>query len=156
MKQSQTDISLDFNTEWAFAPAPESTDHVEIKEQYDLFINGKFVKPEREKYFNTINPADEENIAKVAEASKEDVNKAVKAARNAYEKVWSKMPAKERGKYIYRMARLMQEKAREFAVIESLDGGKPIRESRTIDIPLAAAHFLSYPVYRLQTCRNRK
>ena len=142
--QSKTDISLNFDTEWAFAPAPESIDHAEIKEQYELFINGKFVKPERGKYFDTINPANEDKIARVAEASKEDVNKAVKAARNAYDKVWSKMPAKERGKYVYRIARLIQERSREFAVIESLDGGKPIRESRTIDIPLSAAHFFYY------------
>ncbi len=136
--------ALEFNSGWTYAPAPESKDHIELQERYDLFINGKFVKPAKEKYFPTINPATETKIADVAEAGEEDVNRAVKAARHAYEKTWSKMPAKERGKYIYRIARLLQERAREFAVIESLDGGKPIRESRTIDVPLAAAHFFYY------------
>src|SRR6187549_1056971 len=135
---------LDFQTGWTYAPAPEGTEHIELKERYDLFINGKFVKPSKEKYFKTINPATEEKIADVAEATSEDVDRAVKAARNAYDKVWSKMPAKERGKYIYRIARLMQERAREFAVIESLDGGKPIREAKTVDVPLSAAHFFYY------------
>lgn len=136
--------SLDFLTGWTYAPAPEGTEHIELKERYDLFINGKFVKPEKEKYFNTINPAAEEKIAEVAEATSEDVDRAVRAARKAYDNVWSKMAPKERGKYVYRIARLMQERAREFAVIESLDGGKPIRESRTVDVPLAAAHFFYY------------
>jgi len=126
------------------APAPESIDHIQINDQYDLFIDGKWVKPSSGKYFATTNPADESTIAMVAEANEKDVDKAVKAARMAYDTVWSKMPAKERGKYIYRIARLIQEKAREFAVIETLDGGKPIRESRDIDIPLAAAHFFYY------------
>lgn len=135
---------LDFQTGWTYAPAPEGTEHIELKDRYDLFINGKFVKPSKEKYFKTINPATEEKIADVAEATSEDVDRAVKAARNAYDKVWSKMPSKERGKYIYRIARLMQERAREFAVIESLDGGKSIRESKSVDVPLAAAHFFYY------------
>ena len=143
-KESTIDISLDFKDGWAYASAPESKDHITLKDQYELFINGKFVKPEKEKYFHTTNPANEEKIAKIAEASTEDVNRAVKAARNAYDKTWSKMSAKERGKYIYRIARLMQERAREFAVIESLDGGKPIRESKSVDIPLSAAHFFYY------------
>ena len=110
---------------------------------YDLFIGGDFVKPLSKKYFDTINPANGEQIAKVAEANEKDVNRAVKAARKAF-KSWSKISAKERGKYIFRIARMMQERAREFAVIESLDGGKPIRESRDIDIPLAANHFFYY------------
>ena len=96
------------------------------------------------KYFDTINPATEEKLSSVADANAADVDKAVKAARNAYNNVWSKMPAKERGKYIYRIARMIQERAREFSVIETLDGGKPIRESRDIDIPLAANHFFYY------------
>ncbi|KXK47027.1 MAG: aldehyde dehydrogenase [Bacteroidetes bacterium OLB10] len=96
------------------------------------------------KYFDTINPAKETRIASVAEAGQADVDAAVSAARQAYNKVWSKMPARERGKYIYRIARLMQERARELAIIESMDGGKPIRESRDIDVPLAAAHFFYY------------
>lgn len=129
---------------WDLAPAPESSDHVEIRNQYDLFIDGKFQKPASGKYFKTINPATEKAIASVAEANNEDVDLAVGAARKAYDKTWKKMPAKERGKYIYRIARLIQERSREFAVIESMDGGKPIRESRDIDIPLAAAHFFYY------------
>src|SRR5206468_4875257 len=106
--------------------------------------NGKFVPPVKGKYFETINPANEKKLAEVGEATAEDVDKAVKAARNAYNNVWSKLPAKERGKYIYRIARIMQERARELAVIETIDGGKPIRESRDIDVPLAAAHFFYY------------
>ena len=129
---------------WSYAPAPESTDHIKLKKRYDLFINGKFVKPATEKYFDTINPATEKKIAEVAEAGQEDVNNAVKAARNAYNKVWSKMPEKERGKYIFRIARMIQERAREFSVIETMDGGKPIRESRDVDVPLAANHFFYY------------
>ena len=137
-------VKLNFNSDWSYAPAPESTDHISIKKKYDLFINGKFEKPVKGKYFETINPATEEKVADIAEASVEDVNKAVKAARVAYDKVWSKMPGKERGKYIYRIARMIQERAREFAVIETLDGGKTIRESRDVDIPLAANHFFYY------------
>lgn len=109
-----------------------------------MFINGKFTSPQSKKYFDTINPAKETRIASVAEAGQADVDAAVSAARQAYNKVWSKMPARERGKYIYRIARLMQERARELAIIESMDGGKPIRESRDIDVPLAAAHFFYY------------
>jgi aldehyde dehydrogenase (NAD+) len=135
---------LKFNTGWEYAPAPESKGHIKLKERYDLFINGKFVKPSSGKYFDTINPATEEKLAEVAEANAADVDKAVTAARNAYDKVWKKMPPAERGKYIYRIARIMQERARELAVIETLDGGKSIRESRDIDIPLAANHFFYY------------
>jgi aldehyde dehydrogenase (NAD+) len=135
---------LKINSGWDFAPSLESTDHVSIKKQYELFIGGKWVKPTSGKYFDTINPATEEKLASIAEANEKDVDKAVKAARKAYNEVWSKMPAKERAKYIYRIARLIQERAREFAVIETLDGGKPIRESRDIDVPLAAAHFFYY------------
>jgi len=135
---------LKFNSGWEYAPAPESKAHIKLNERYDLFINGKFVKPSSGKYFDTINPATEEKIAEVAEASAADVDKAVKAARNAYEKVWKKMPAKERAKYIFRISRMIQERAREFAVIESIDGGKTIRESRDVDIPLAANHFFYY------------
>jgi len=137
-------IKINFDTGWDLAPAPESTSHIQLNEQYDLFIGGKWVKPSSGKYFATINPATEEKIAMIAEANEKDVDKAVKAARKAYTEVWSKMPAKERAKYIYRIARLIQEKAREFAVIESMDGGKPIRESRDVDVPLAAAHFFYY------------
>lgn len=129
---------------WNYAPAPENTKHIKINSRYDLFINGKFVKPASKKYFTTINPAKEELLSEVAEANSKDVDIAVTAAKNAYDKVWKKMPAKERGKYIFRIARMIQERSREFAVIESLNGGKPIRESRDIDIPLAANHFFYY------------
>ncbi len=135
-------LKLDFKVE--YAPAPESKSSATIKPRYELFINGKFEKPTSKKYFDTINPATEEKLSEVAEANATDVDKAVKAARTAYDKTWSKMPAKERAKYIYRIARMIQERAREFAVIETLDGGKPIRESRDVDVPLVANHFFYY------------
>ena len=135
---------LAFDGGWEYAPAPESTDHINVKKRYGLFINGEFVAPEKGRYFDTINPATEEKLSRVAQASDADVDKAVQAAREAYRKTWSKMKPAERGKYIFRIARIMQERAREFAAIESLDGGKPIRESRDVDIPLAAAHFFYY------------
>ncbi len=137
-------IALKFDTNWQYSPSPESADHVTIADKYELFINGKFTPPQSKKYFDTINPAKETRIASIAEAGQADVDAAVKAARNAYNNVWSKMPAKERGKYLFRIARMMQERARELAIIESMDGGKPIRESRDIDVPLAAAHFFYY------------
>jgi aldehyde dehydrogenase (NAD+) len=130
--------------EWHYSSAPESTSHVKIQKQYDLFIGGEFVKPQSGKYFKTINPATEEVLAEVAHADHNDVDLAVKAARKAYTEVWSIMPPKERAKYIYRIARLMQEQARELAVLESLDAGKTIRESRDIDVPLACNHFFYY------------
>nr|MBP6643243.1 aldehyde dehydrogenase family protein [Flavobacteriales bacterium] len=130
--------------DWQLAPAPESKDHFKLKEQYELFIGGKWVKPKSGKYFDTINPANEQKLARIAEANEADVDAAVKAARKAYEGPWGKMPASERAKYIYRIARLLQEKARHFAVVESMDGGKAIRESRDVDVPLAAAHFFYY------------
>lgn len=136
--------NLEFFTDWKYAPAPEATDHISIKKQYDLFINGKFVKPNSGKYYDTINPATEEKIASIADANAKDVDMAVKAAKNAYDKTWSKIPAKERAKYIFRIARLIQEKARELSVIETMNGGKAIRESRDIDVPLAANHFFYY------------
>ena len=126
---------------WDYSPALESTSHVELKKRYDLYINGEWVKPASKKYFKTINPATEEVLAEVAHANEEDVDRAVKAARKAYTDVWSKTSPSERAKYIYRIARLMQERSREFAVIESLDAGKVIRESRDIDVPLACNHF---------------
>src|SRR5213075_1700310 len=112
--------------------------------RYELFIDGEFVAPAKGGYFDTINPANEKKLGEVALATGEDVDRAVKAARRAYDNVWSKLPSKERGKYIYRIARIMQERARELAVIESMDGGKAIRESRDVDVPLAAAHFFYY------------
>jgi aldehyde dehydrogenase (NAD+) len=135
---------LAFDTGWQYDPAPESTDHVTVDERYGLFIDGEFVSPAKRRYFDSINPASEQVLSRVAEAREADVDRAVAAARRAYEGAWSKLAPAERGKYIYRIARILQERAREFAVIESLDGGKPIRESRDIDIPLAAAHFFYY------------
>ena len=135
---------LAFSGKWDLDPAPESTDHISIKDQYGLFINGKFKNPSSGNHFPSINPATEEKLSMIAEANDKDVNDAVSAARKAYNGVWSKMTAKERGKYIYRIARLIQEKSRELAVIESLDGGKPIRESRDVDVPITAAHFFYY------------
>lgn len=135
---------LDFFSDWKYSPAPESKDHIRLNKRYELFINGKFVKPTKGKYFSTINPATEEKLAEVANADEKDVDLAVNAAKNASEKVWKKMSGKERGKYIYRIARMLQERAREFAVIETMDGGKTIRESRDVDVPLAANHFFYY------------
>lgn len=128
-------------TNFEYAPALESTAILDIASQYRLFINGKFVDPKTTQYFQTINPANEQVISQVAFAGEADVDDAVKAARNAYEKSWSKLSAAERGKYLFRIARILQERAREFAVLETLDNGKPIRESRDVDVPLAAAHF---------------
>ena len=136
--------TLAFDGGWDYAPAPESTDHVRIDKRYGLFIDGEFRAPASRRYFDTINPATEEKLSRVAEANDADIDRAVAAAREAYRKTWSKMKPAERGKYIFRIARIIQERAREFAAIESLDGGKPIRESRDIDIPLAAAHFFYY------------
>ena len=137
-------IKLKFDSARNLAPAPESKSAAKIDQQYDLFINGKFEKPQSKKYFATINPATEEKLSMIAEANTADVNKAVVAARTAYDKTWKKMPPAERAKYIYRIARMIQERAREFAIIETLDGGKPIRESRDFDVPTAANHFFYY------------
>jgi aldehyde dehydrogenase (NAD+) len=129
---------------WEYSPAPESTAHIRIAQRYDLFINGAFVKPQSKKYFATYNPATEEKLSEVALANEKDIELAVKAARSAYEKVWKKMPAQERAKYIFRISRMIQERSRELAIIESMDGGKPIRESRDFDVPAAANHFFYY------------
>lgn len=131
-----------FGDLWEYSPAPESTDHANLKARYGHYIDGKWL--EEGTPFTTTNPATEQPIAEVYAASDEIVDKAVKAARRAYTNVWSKMPGSERAKYLYRIARCIQEKAREFAVIETMDGGKPIKESRDVDIPLAAAHFFHY------------
>jgi len=144
MKKDKKEHALNFETPFQYAPAPESTAHVKLKERYALFIDGKFQAPSKGIYLPSINPATEETLALVAVADESDVNKAVKAAANAYKGVWGKLPGKERAKYIYRIARILQERAREFAILETMNGGKPIRESRDIDIPLAAAHFFYY------------
>ncbi len=129
---------------WGYAPAPEARDIVRIRDRYGLFIGGRFVEPRSGRSFTTINPATEEPLAEVAEAGPEDVDLAVRAAREAFEGRWRDLPGSERAKYLYRIARALQERAREFAVLESLDGGKPIKESRDVDLPLAAAHFSYY------------
>ena len=130
--------------DWNYAPALEGTSHVKLKSRYDLFIGGKMVKPSSGLYFETINPATEEKLAEVAQADARDIDKAVKAARKAYNEVWSKIPAAERAKYIFRIARIMQERSRELMVVETLDAGKTIRESRDVDVPLACNHFFYY------------
>src|SRR5437588_10285208 len=132
---------LDFGEKWGYAPAPEAHDYIKLQPRYQLFIGGKFVAPRSGKYFPSINPATEEKLAEIAEADARDIDLAVKSARRAYKNVWSKMPGRERGKFLYRIARLIQEKARELAVLETMDGGKTIKESRDIDLPLVAAHF---------------
>ena len=135
---------LTFGSKWDYAPAPEDSKNYVIAPQHELFINGKFVKPTSGKYFESINPATEQTLTTIAAANVEDVDSAVKSARKAYDKVWSKMPGRERGKYLYRIARIIQEKARELAVLETMDGGKTIKESRDVDLPLVAAHFFYY------------
>ncbi|MBS1721739.1 MAG: aldehyde dehydrogenase family protein [Armatimonadetes bacterium] len=143
-ENGRTRPALRFDRAAAYAPAPEASDIVTIKARQGHFIDGEFVESAEGNSFETINPATEEVLGEVAKGSAEDVDRAVKAARKAYEKVWSKLPAAERGKYLFRISRILQERAREFAVLESLDGGKPIRESRDVDVPLAAAHFFYY------------
>ncbi|RLP98667.1 aldehyde dehydrogenase family protein [Micromonospora sp. CV4] len=127
-----------------YAPAPESRSVVDLKPSYGLFIDGAFVDPTDGGSFKSINPASEEVLAEVAEAGAQDVERAVRAARKAYEKVWGPMPGRDRAKYLFRIARLIQERSRELAVLESLDNGKPIKESRDVDLPLVAAHFFYY------------
>src|SRR6266404_4363936 len=136
--------SLRFGDKWEYAAAPETSDYLRIPARHDLFINGKFVAPHSGQYFDSVNPATEEKLSEIAGADAQDVDSAVRAARSAYERVWSKMSARERGKYLYRIARIIQEKARELAVLETMDGGKPIKESRDVDLPLVAAHFFYY------------
>ena len=127
-----------------YAPAPESRAVVSLQPSYGLFIGGEFVEPRSGEAMATIEPATENLLAEVAVADEADVDAAVRAARRAYQRTWSKLSGSERGKYLYRIARLMQERSREFAVLESLDNGKPIKESRDVDVPLAAAHFFYY------------
>jgi aldehyde dehydrogenase (NAD+) len=129
---------------WDYAPAPESREIVTIAGEYGLFVDGEFGPAADGQDFPTVNPATEEQLARVALAGPADVDRAVAAARRAYQQAWGPMPGAERAKYLYRIARILQERAREFAVLESLDNGKPIRESRDVDIPLAAAHFFYY------------
>jgi len=131
-------------TEWEYAPAPEAREIVRLDKRYGLFIDGRFVQPKSRSWFPTVSPSSEETLAEVAQANAQDVDVAVKAARAAYTDGWSKVAPSERAKYLFRIARILQERSRELAVLESLDGGKPIRESRDVDLPLAAAHFFYY------------
>jgi aldehyde dehydrogenase (NAD+) len=128
--------------DWTYAPAPESRDVVKLRERYGLFIGGTWVEPTES--YETISPSTEETLASVGQGTKEDVDRAVAAARDAYANGWSSLPGSERAKYLFRIARILQERSREFAVLESLNGGKPIKESRDVDLPLAAAHFFYY------------
>ncbi len=130
---------MSFGGKWAYAPAPESVP-VKIAPRYELFVGGKMVAPKSGKYFPSLNPANEKQLAEVALGNAADVAAAVSAARKAFAK-WSKLPGRERGKYLYRIARIVQEKARELAIVETMDGGKPIKESRDFDLPQVAAHF---------------
>ena len=138
------DRRLSFGNKWDYAPAPEDSRNYVIAPRHELFINGKFAAPASGKYFPSVNPATEQPLTEIAAANEADVDSAVKSARRAYDKVWSKLPGRERGKYLYRIARIIQEKARELAVLETMDGGKPIKESRDVDLPLVAAHFFYY------------
>src|SRR6476620_8517587 len=127
-----------------YAPAPESRALVQLRSSYGLFIGGEFVDPVDGSAFKTVNPATEEVLAEVAEAGSGDVDHAVRAARRAHTRTWSRLSGRERGKYLFRIARIIQERSRELAVLESLDNGKPIKESRDVDLPLVAAHFFHY------------
>jgi aldehyde dehydrogenase (NAD+) len=129
---------------WEYAPAPESRDVVTLKEHYGLFIGGREVDASDGQSFVSVNPATEEPLASIARGTAADMDKAVKAARNAQKRSWGAISGRERAKYLFRIARLLQERSREFAVLESMDSGKPIRESRDIDVPLVAAHFWYY------------
>ncbi len=129
-------------TSWDYAPAPESREVVTLRERYGHFIGGEWVEPSEA--YTTISPATEEPLAEVGQATPEEVDQAVGAAREAFANGWSVLPGSERAKYLFRIARILQERSREFAVLESLNGGKPIKESRDVDLPLAAAHFFYY------------
>src|SRR5438874_4610977 len=128
--------------DWTYAPAPESRDIVQLRERYGLFVGGEWI--EAKETYETISPASEEPLAVIGQASAADVDSAVIAARTAFSNGWSSLPGSERAKYLYRIGRALQERAREFAVLESMNGGKPIKESRDVDLPLAAAHFFYY------------
>ncbi len=131
------------STVFDYAPAPESRGIVDIKASYGLFVNGEFVDGHGHS-FKTISPSTEEVLAEIAEADEADIDAAVKAARRAHSRVWGRMPGRERAKYLFRIARIIQERGRELAVLESIDNGKPIKETRDVDVPIAAAHFFYY------------
>ena len=129
--------------DWTYAPAPESTEILSLRERYGLFVGGEWIAPRSGEFFTTISPRDESPLAQVAQAGEADVVAATDAAREAFG-AWSALPGSERAKYLFRIARIIAERSREFAVLESLNGGKPIKESRDVDLPLAAAHFFYY------------
>src|SRR5690349_7813466 len=139
-----TDLTQPAEFTLEYATSQESTAIVDLRDEYGLWVGGEWVEARSGASFPTINPATEEQLAVVAEAGEEDVDLAVTAARAAFDDGWRDLPGKERAKYLYRLARLLQERSREFAVLETLDGGKPIKESRDVDLPLAAAHFFHY------------
>jgi aldehyde dehydrogenase (NAD+) len=128
---------------WEYSPAPESTEIVSVQDTYGLFIGGEFVDPLSGEYVKTINPATEEVLAAIPVAGEADIDRAVEAARKAFG-TWSSLAAVDRSKFLFRIARVIQERSRELAVLESMNGGKPIKESRDVDVPLAAAHFFYY------------
>ncbi len=140
VRRGRATPELIFGDLWEFDPAPETADP-KLQPRYDLFINGAFVPPRAGRYFDSINPANEQKLADIALADAADVDAAYRAAQRAFTTTWGKMPGRERAKYLYRIARLLQDRAREFAVAETLDGGKPIKESRDFDVPMTAAHF---------------
>ncbi|HUP58610.1 MAG TPA: aldehyde dehydrogenase family protein, partial [Bdellovibrionota bacterium] len=135
-------LEIDKQAPWTFdySPAPESSKVVQLKSRYELFINGRFIAPKSGKHFKTLNPATGETLAEVADASAADIDLAVKAADKAFAG-WSKLSGRDRGRYLYRIARIIQERSRELAVLETMDNGKPIKETRDVDVPLVAAHF---------------
>ena len=139
-KRARTELATQ---RFEYAPAPESTDHIKIEKHYDLFIGGRMAKAHSKKRFPTINPANEEKLSEVVEADEVDVDRAVKAAAKAFGS-WSRIGPSRRARYLFRISRILQERARELAVVETMDGGKPIKESRDVDIPLSAAHFFYY------------
>jgi aldehyde dehydrogenase (NAD+) len=129
---------------WEYATAPESREIVKLQERYGIFVGGEFVEPRSGEYYETLDPSSEEPLAEIPQAGPEDVALAVENAREAFQNGWSAASPAERAKYLFRIARILQERSREFAVLETLNGGKPIRESRDVDLPLAAAHFFYY------------
>jgi aldehyde dehydrogenase (NAD+) len=143
-KATSPERALTFGDAWTYAPAPEATDHIRLQPRYELYLGGAWVAPHSKKYFDTVSPSTEEKLSEVALADEADVDRAVAAARKGYDAYWSKLRPLDRGKYLYRIARILQERARELAIVESMDGGKPIKESRDVDIPLAAAYFFYY------------
>ena len=129
--------------DWKYSESIESADIVSIQKKYSNYIGGKFVEPKSKKYLNTVSPSTEKILAKVALSNEQDVNSAVKSARSGFE-TWAKLSPSQRSRYLFKIARLIQERSREFAVLESLDGGKPIKESRDFDLPQVAANFFYF------------